>query len=81
MDYDQHPTVRVVDRSLRQIRFEPRPTLKAELLWRLRQGGDGRSDQLDGVSIGGLMGLAALALGILVFLFWVKLLTIALGAG
>jgi hypothetical protein len=79
--HDQHPTVQVVDRSLRQIRFEPRPSLEAELLWRLRRGGDGQVDDLDGISGGALVALAALAVGVLVFLFWVKLLTIAPGSG
>ena len=81
MGHDQHPTIQAVGRALRQIRFEPRPSLGAELLWRLRRDRDGQADDLDRVSLRGLMALAVLAVGILVFQFWVKLLTIAPGSG
>jgi hypothetical protein len=78
--YDQPPTVQAVDHSLRQVRFEPRPSLEAELLWRLRRGAEDRVEQRESAA-GGLLVLAAGLIGLLLFLFWVKLLSLAPGPG
>jgi hypothetical protein len=64
--HDRHSTVQAVDQSLRLIRFEPRPSLEAELLWRLRRDGAGRADEPETLSIPGLIVIAGLVLGVLV---------------
>ena len=76
MGDDQYATVEAVDRSLREVRFEPRPSLEAELLWRLRRGGDPPADEPAAISIAGLLALAGPVLGTLAVLLWVKLLTL-----
>ncbi|HEX2218454.1 MAG TPA: hypothetical protein VHG35_06590 [Gemmatimonadales bacterium] len=65
-----------MDRSLRQVRFAPRPSLEAELLSRLRSD---RTEASNGLSSAGLPLVAAVLAGTLVFLFRVKLLTVAAG--
>jgi hypothetical protein len=77
--HDQRPTVQVVEHSLRQIRFEPRPSLEAELLWRLRRGGE-QMDDLAGVPHLGLLAVAIVTVGILIFLFWARLLSVTPGS-
>ncbi len=65
-----------MDRTLRQVRFAPRPSLEAELLSRLRsEQGEARN----GLSAAGLSLVATALVGTLVFLCWVKLLTVAAG--
>ncbi|CAN5793600.1 hypothetical protein BH24GEM1_BH24GEM1_03150 [soil metagenome] len=70
-----------MDRLLRRARFEPRPSLEAELLWQLRRCGDRQTDGARSIPHGMLLALAAVAVGILVFLFWARLLVIAHGSG
>jgi hypothetical protein len=74
-----------VDRSLRQVRFAPRPSLEAELLRRLRARPGEASTGLPAATLAliaaaSLALIAAVLVGTLVFLFWVELLTVAAGA-
>ena len=62
--------------TLRRIRFEPRPSLEAEVLWRVRRGREGREDRAEGLSRGALPALAAIAVAIVVVLFWLRALGI-----
>jgi hypothetical protein len=73
--HDRQSTLQLVDHSLRGIRFEPRPSLEAELLWRVRRDRPGTDDECSGAEVGTLLILSALAAGMLVFLLWVELLT------
>lgn len=66
-----------MDRSLRQVHFAPRPSLEAELLSRRRSK---QGEAWNGLSAAGLSLVATALVGTLVFLFWVKLLTVAAGA-
>lgn len=70
-----------MDRLLRRARFEPRPSLEAELLWQLRRSGERQTDGAHGIPHGMLLALAAVAVGMLIFLFWARLLVIAHGSG
>ena len=73
--HDRYSTLLGVEDSLRQIRFEPRPSLEAELLWRMRGKGE-PPDDLPALPAWGLLVAALLGLGALIYLFWAQVLTL-----
>ena len=74
MGYDRYSTLLGVEDSLRGIRFEPRPSLETELLWRVRR----ESPETDAPGKGPWLPLAAATagLGALIYLFWTHVLTL-----
>jgi hypothetical protein len=77
---DERATIQAVHRSLQRIRFEPRASLEAELLWRVRrddgQGGETRQGPMAWVLLVAVLGI----LGALIYAFWLRLLTMASGS-
>ncbi|MGH7525259.1 MAG: hypothetical protein ACREMX_00985 [Gemmatimonadales bacterium] len=79
VSYDQRQTIQGIDHSLRRIRFAPPASLEGELLWRLRQGGEERADDVTRASTWGWLLALMVVLGVLIFLFWVRLPAFAPG--
>ncbi len=71
---DRYSTLLRLEDSLRAIRFEPRPSLEAELLWRLRRKG-AEEDFRRGPHWFPVAAATAI-LGALIYFFWKFVLTL-----
>jgi hypothetical protein len=74
--YDRYSTLLGVEDSLRGIRFEPRPSLEAELLWQIRRKGP--APDAPGEVPWLPLAAAAVGLGAIIYLFWTHVLTLPL---
>jgi hypothetical protein len=72
--YDRYSTLLGVEDSLRGIRFEPRPSLEAELLWQVRRKHPGPNTSGEPPRLP--LAAAAVGIGAFIYLFWAYVLTL-----